>query len=179
VTPVGEPKVTTDNIEMAQFVQLLLDNNKLHDAIDNLTSKVVLILGRFNAPRKLILDSIRSALKARNYTPVVFDFEKPGKRDLTETVSLLANMSRFVIADITDAKSIPQELAQIVPNLPSVPVQPLLKTGSAEYSMFEHFRRYPWVLKTFVYTDVNDVISSLAAKVIGPAEKKARELRPQ
>lgn len=179
ITPPGQPAVTTDNIETAQFLFLLLDNARLHDAIDSLTAKVVLILGRFTPPRKQILDAIRTELKSRNYTPVVFDFEKPGKRDITETVAFLANMSRFVIADITDAKSIPQELSQIVPNLPSVPVQPLLQAGSGEYSMFEHFRRYPWVLEPYQYRDVDDVVTSLVTKVIGPVEEKAHALRPK
>ncbi|WP_162915113.1 pentapeptide repeat-containing protein [Desertibaculum subflavum] len=179
VTPPGQPEVTTDNLEMAPFIFLLLDNTKLHDAIDSLTEKVVLILGRFTPPRKQILDTIRAELKARNYTPVVFDFEKPGKRDITETVSLLANMSRFVIADITEAKSIPQELSQIVPNLPSVPVQPILKAGSDEYSMFEHFKRYPWVLETYQYKDVDDVTAALGTRIIDPVEQKASALRPK
>src|SRR5215207_7820481 len=42
-----EPEVTVDNIEVAQFVYLLLHNQKIRDVIDTITSKAVLILGRF------------------------------------------------------------------------------------------------------------------------------------
>ena len=119
--------------------------------IDTITSKAVLILGRFTDERKAVLDALREELRKRNYLPIMFDFNVPATRNITETISLLARMARFVVADITDAKSIPMELVEIVPHLPSVPVQPLLLEGSAEYDMFEHLKPYPWVLETYVY----------------------------
>jgi len=174
ITPPSEPEVTVDNVEVAQFIYLLLHNEKIREAIDTVTSKAVLILGRFTDERKAVLDALRDELRRRNYLPILFDFNVPAARDITETISLLARMARFVVADITDAKSIPQELGVIVPHLPSVPVQPLLLEGSDEYSMFEHFKRYPWVLKTYRYPSPELLIANLAERVIGPAEDYAR-----
>ena len=174
ITPFHDATVTTDNLEVAQFIYLLLNNQKIRHVIDTITSKVVLILGRFTTERKAILDAIRGELRKRDYTPVLFDFEKPSSRDITETVSTLAHMARFVIADITDAKSIPQELMAIVPTLPSVPVQPLLLASQQEYGMFEHFRRFPWVLEPYLYDDQDRLLAAITDKVIGPAEARAK-----
>src|SRR5215469_6921316 len=55
---------------------------------------------------------------------------------------------------------------------PSVPVQPLLLASQQEYGMFEHFRRYPWVLKPFLYRSPKGLLADLAKKVIAPAEAK-------
>ena len=52
-------------------------------------------------------------------------------------------MARFVIADISDAKSVLQELQAIVPVLPSVPIQPVIIASQEEPGMFDHFRHYP------------------------------------
>ena len=175
VTLPYEPTITVDNLEVAQFIYLLL-YNKIRYIIDSITSKVVLILGRFTQQRKAVLDAIRGELRKYNYLPVLFDFEKPASRDTTETISTLAHMARFVIADITDARSIPQELEHIVPHLTSVPVQPLLQLSADEYGMFEHFKRYPWVLEIHRYNDVDDLLKSLEGKVIAPAEAKATQL---
>jgi hypothetical protein len=164
-----------DNLEVAQFLYLLLNNQKIRHVIDTITSKVVLILGRFTPERKAVLDAIRDELRSRDYLPVLFDFDKPSNRNITETVSTLAHMARFVIADITDAKSIPQELMAIVPSLPSVPVQPLLLASQREYGMFEHFRRFPWVLEPYLYDDQDGLLAALNERVIGPAAAKAKE----
>jgi hypothetical protein len=52
-----------------------------------------------------------------------------------------------------------------------------LLEGSDEYSMFEHFRRYPWVLKPYHYRSQEQLIADLGERVIGPAEAKVLELR--
>jgi hypothetical protein len=110
ITGDDEPIITVDNIEVAQFIYLLLHNEKIRDVIDTVTSKAVLILGRFTEERKPVLDAIREELRKRDYLPILFDFAVPATRDITETVSLLARMARFIIADLTDPSSIPKEL---------------------------------------------------------------------
>jgi len=176
ITPPDEPTITVDNLEVAQFIYLLLNNEKIRDVIDTITTKVVLILGRFTPERKAVLDAIRDELRKRNYLPVLFDFDKPASRDLTETVRTLAHLARFIIADITEPRSIPQELQAIVPDL-AVPVQPLLLEGSTgEYGMFQDLRKYDWVLEVYRYDSLEGLLASLGEKVIAPAEAKAKEL---
>ena len=162
--------------EVGQFIYLMLNNTKIRNVLDTITSKVVLILGRFTPERKVVLDALREELRSHNYTPVIFDFDKPASRNLTETVSTLAQMARFVIADLTDAKSIPQELQRIVPDLPSLPVQPVILDSQYEYAMFKDFLDYPWVLLPYRYSDSQSLVSSLGANVIGPAVAKSAEI---
>jgi len=56
ITRAEEPTVTVDNIEVAQFIYLLLHNPKIRDVIDTIGRKAVLILGRFTPERKAVLD---------------------------------------------------------------------------------------------------------------------------
>jgi hypothetical protein len=122
-----------------------------------------------------VLDALRDELRKRNYLPILFDFEVPATRDITETVSLLARMARFIIADLTDASSIPKELEAIVPGL-AVPVQPLLEGASRPYSMFRDYWKYDWVLPVYRYEGLEPLLATLAEKVIAPAEGKVKAL---
>ena len=176
ITNEEQAAVTVDDLEVAHFMYILLTHQRLRHVIDTITSKVVLILGRFTPERKIILDALRQALRDRNYTPILFDFERPSNRDLTETVSTLAHLARFIIADLTDARSIPQELHAIVPHLPSVAVQPVLLASQHEYGMFEHFRRFPSVLEPYLYQDQQQLLATLDSDVIDPAESQASRL---
>jgi hypothetical protein len=176
ITPKSEPDILVGDLEIAQFIYILRYNEKIRKVIDAITSKVVLIIGRFTPERKAVLDAIRVELRNRNYLPIIFDFPEPKNRNLTETVSTLAHLARFVIADITDAKSIPQELTAIIPILPSVPVQPILYAPTVEYGMFKDFNAYPWLLKIHRYNNIDDLLKSLEEKVIAPSEAKATQL---
>lgn len=155
--------VSVPSIELAQFVSLLVNNPSIRDVIETITSKAVLILGRFTKERKATLDELRSQLTARGYVPILFDFDGPKSRDITETVITLASLSKFVVADLSDPKSVPQELSLFVPNFPSVPLQPIILNDEREYSMFEHFKSYPWVLEILKYEEshIGDIVDAI------------------
>ena len=172
ITPGGTAQITVDDLEVAQFIHLLLTNRKIRNVIHSVTSKAVLILGRFSERQKPVLDALHAALRdSYHLVPILFDWEPSKNRDLTETVLLLANMCRFVIADLTDAKSIPQELSLIVPNLPSVPVQPIILASEHEYAMFEHWRKFPAVLSEYRYESQQQLLDTLDTRVLAPIKR--------
>jgi hypothetical protein len=175
ITRANEPMITVDNVEVAQFIYLLLHNENIRQVIDTVTAKAVLILGRFTPVRKAVLDAIREALRRRNYLPILFDFEAPASRDFAETVSTLAHMARFIIADLTEPRSLPKELEALVPTL-AVPVPPVLEGTTRPYSMFQDYWKYPWVLPVYQYEGLEGLIATLGDQVIAPAEAKVRQL---
>lgn len=172
----NEPQVTVDDIEVAQFIYLLLRNDKIRGIIDTITSKVVLILGRFTPTRKAVLDRLREELHHHDLVPVLFDFTKPASKDVTGTVETLARMARFIVADLTDPSSIPHELATIVPLLRTTPVVPLRLGGTTGYGMFDDLKAYPWVLPIHEYHSLEELIQEIEAIVITPAEERRRIL---
>jgi uncharacterized protein YjbI with pentapeptide repeats len=177
ITGPGEPAVTVDDIEVAQFIYLLLHNDKIRRVIDTITSKVVLILGRFTPERKLILDALRDDLRGRGLLPVLFDFLIPASRDVTETVKVLAGLARFVIADITDATEVRVELHNIIRDFPSLPVQPIVLRGQPEFISMSHLKKFPWLLRPFEYESEEHLIANLDQNIVGPTEEKVLNLR--
>jgi hypothetical protein len=176
----GEPIITVDNIEVAQFVYLLLHNEKIRDVIGTIGNKGVLILGRFTPERKAILDAIREELRQRNYVPIMFDFARPKASDFTETIMTLAGMCRFVIADITNPRSSPLELQATVPNY-MVPFVPIIQEGEQPFAMFKdlHVKYDKWMLTPFKYRDLSELIDLLEDAVITPALEKHRYLEKE
>jgi hypothetical protein len=175
ITTADEPTVLVDDLQVAQFLHLIISNRRIRGVIDALTTKVVLILGRFTPPRKIVLDCVRDGLRRRGFVPVLFDFDRPANRDFTETVVTLAHLARFIVADITDPASLPKELEAIIPRL-AVPVVPLLQQDHEPYAMFSDYWKYDWVLDIVTYRDGPSLVRTLDRKVVGPAEQTAQSL---
>lgn len=171
ITTGDESPVSVDDLEVAQFIYLLIDNRKLRNVIETLSTRAVLILGRFSALRKPVLEALRAPLRQRGLLPVIFDFDRPATRTLMETVTTLARLSRFVVADISDPSSVPQELYGIVTTTPSVPLLPLLCEGQRPWAMFESLRPYPWVRPLLRYTTPDDAAAALGAAIDGIAQE--------
>jgi uncharacterized protein YjbI with pentapeptide repeats len=176
ITSNSEPRITVDNLKVAQFLYLMLHNDEVPNIIDTLTSKVVLILGRLTPELKAVLAALSEGLRQRNYVPVLFDFEGPSERNYTEILTLLARMARFIIADLTEPANIQHELEAIVHHV-HVPVQPLIAQGAKPDAMFSYYRLFSWVLAVHRYASLDDLLTSLEEKVIAPAEAKVIELQ--
>ena len=79
-------------------------------------------------------------------------------------------MARFVIADLSASVRLPQELDHIIPNLPAVPIQPVLLVSDRKHAMFERWEHCPGAAG-FLYEDEKQLLTSLIEKVIEPAER--------
>jgi uncharacterized protein YjbI with pentapeptide repeats len=162
--------IRVDNLEVAQFVFLLLKRKNLRNIIETITSKTVLILGRFTSDRKVVLNAIAQELRKYELIPIIFDFEGAKTRDFTETIKVLAGMSLFVIADITNPKSAPLELGATVPNY-QIPFLPIIQEGEKPFSMFNDLMKYDWVLEPLTYSSLDDLLRVFKPAIIDEAYK--------
>jgi uncharacterized protein YjbI with pentapeptide repeats len=174
ITREDEPKITVGNLEVAQFVYLMLHNAKIRTVIDTIGEKGVLILGRFTKERKAVLNRMRDELQKIGFVPMIFDFEAPTQKDFTETIKTLAGMSRFIIADITNPRSAPLELHALVPEY-RIPFVPIIKKGEEPFAMFRDLQR-DWVLDLLEYVSVDDLTRVFRKAVVNEALRKGDEL---
>jgi hypothetical protein len=176
ITPYEQPAVTVDHLEVAQFISLMLDHQHIREVVQALTSRFVLIIGCFAVEREVVLDALREELRQHEYAPVVMNFENPASGDLTEMISTLARMARFLIVDLTDVSNLPHELASIVPSLSSVTVQPLMEEGGSGPIWLQEWRQAPRILDLYCYPDLDELVARVKDCVIEPAESQASAL---
>ena len=172
-----EPEVTVDNIEVAQFVYLLLHNEKIRDVIDTVGKKGVLLLGRFTEGRIAVLERLREELRKRGYLPIVFNFDKPETKDFTETVRLLAGCRSS--SSPTSPTRNPRRSNCTRPCRRSwFPFQPIIEAGEKPFAMLQDlWINHPdRVFQPIEYSSVDRLIEALESEIIAPAETRFNEL---
>lgn len=171
ITPKGQPVVEVDDIQVAQFVFLLIQHANLRKVINSVTERGVLLLGRFGGGGIEVLRAIAEHLRENDYIPIVFDFDTPRDLSFTETVQTLVGLSRFVVVDLS-GPSVPQELYATVPHF-KLPFVPILERGRRPHSMFVDLLEYPWVLKPIVeFSTTEELLRTLRERIIAPAEAR-------
>ncbi len=176
ITPDHESAVMVDDLEVAQFVYLLLGREKIRNVMDAVTRRGVLILGRFGDGGLALLQALAAWLrKPKNggYLPLLFDVPRPEAKTYTDTIRTLAGLARFVIVDLS-GPSVPQEITATV-DLYEIPFVPILEQKRADWSMFRDFLVKERVLEPIRFTSQDHLLELLADKIIAPAEKLIEE----
>lgn len=177
ISRTGDSAIRVDTLEMAQFLYLLLKSQNIREVVDSITAKAVLILGRFAPYRRSTLESLKSEFRTRGYCPVLFDLAKPRSSDYVRQISTLANISRFVVADLTDAGEAWNDLPQIVDGL-AVPIAPIMRDDgwSEPASLFDLRSKHRSILDTHRYADPDELVENIDQSIVTPAERRADEL---
>jgi len=153
---------------------LTLNNRNISRIIDAAGKRWVLILGRFT-DSKAVLEEIEEALKDWHYIPIIFDFPPPERKDLIETLLLLAGLSGFVVVEMTNPRSTPLEVQAIAPNY-GVPILPIIRGDATMPAMAAGLRKYPWVHAPIRYATTAELIPKLRAWVDTQAALAAQRL---
>lgn len=156
-----------------------LDGLNFGEIMSELTRRRVLILGRFKQRRLDVLEAVRRRLAQHRYIPELFTFKRPESRDLVESILGFASLSRFVIADLSEPRSVQQELQAIVPNFQSVPIVPIINEGGREFATFASLARRPNVVQPTVrYRSVDDLLRKLDREIVPAAEALRKTMLP-
>jgi hypothetical protein len=157
-----------------------LDKLDFGEIMSELTQRRVLILGRFTGRRLEVLNAIKKHLDEHpnRYIGELFTFPRPDLRDLIENIVAFAGLSRFIVSDLSEPRSVQSELEAIVTRFRSVPVVPLINYSGKEYATFSSVQRSASVVKpTIRYRNVDDLLKKLN-EIVLRAEAKLEEVRP-
>ena len=174
---VKESPLRAQDLRTAQLLALMLDATGVRTVLDAVSSTLVLILGSFSPEEKPVLDALREGLKRHGYVAVEFDFERSDSRDYAETILTLVGMSRFVVADFTNAKEVRAEVAQARRQYSRVPIIPIAREGAPlPITMVNSFSAEELQGLLVRYLHAADLVLKVQLSIIDAAEAQVRRI---
>lgn len=172
--PGGRYPLMVDDIEIAQFINLITNYKNLGKALTAMLDKSILLLGSFKNGGKEVLLHIADKLREMHFLPVIFDFDNAAENNIIETVTVLAGVSRFVIVEL-GGPSVPAELERITSSF-TRPVISFIeeKNEKQVYSMFRDILAKKEVL-FLKYNSINELDDKLFLK-LKEAERLMHEM---
>lgn len=168
--------ILVDELEVAQFVSMILENESIRKSMRLPLSAMVLILGCFAGEKRNVLDAMRRELKKNDYLTVTIDFSNVTLRHDSRILLSLAGLARFIIAEVTEPRGVLQALVSIVESSPPVPLQMVHELGTRPRRLNESMKRYAWVFEPRPYRDWGELVTLLREELIEAAEAKADQL---
>jgi uncharacterized protein YjbI with pentapeptide repeats len=174
ITPKGELPIKVNDLEQAQFCNLLAYSRKMPVFMKR-EPRIGLIMGRFKGGHTEELASIHRELSSSGYLPVFVEVEKPVRKEISKSVSPFLALSRLVFLDVTDlrnANAIVEALAGQVPGLPIVPIVEASSLDNTVTSLPD----LDSLLETAQYGGKTKLSRAMVGEWISQAEQKAAEL---
>jgi len=158
-----------DDIEVAQFIHFIKNYSNLGKGLKAMLEKGVLLLGKFREGGREILEKVAETVRRNKLIPIIFDFDGPEGSNIIETVTVLAGISRFVVANL-NGSSVPAELERITANFKR-PIITYFDSAEEDkiYAMFSDKLSLPNVL-IFKYASDGELSDKLGKKLIEAEE---------
>ena len=142
--------MTVDDIEIAQFIYTIVDNQKISKMIDSMRTKTVLILSSFDDSSKITVTALKDSIRNHGLIPLLFTFQKPKHKGLMGTVRTMAELSAFVIIDESIFANQIFEISNLIPSV-RVPFARIAREGSKKISMDDEAKHLYWYQRDPIY----------------------------
>lgn len=133
--------ITVNDIEIAQIIYLILNNEKISNIITSMRTKGALILGSFDKDSMPVLTKLTEILSKHDLIPMIFYFKAPKAHRFMETVKTMVLLSRFVIVDLSKRSGQLYEIANLVKDV-KVPYTTVAREGAMVSGMLEDLHDY-------------------------------------
>ena len=172
----GEPPIKVNDLEHAQFCNLLAYSGKLSDLLKQ-APRIGLIIGRFSADRVSTLEIIQQGLLSRDYIPVCIEPEKPVWRAVTKSLSPFVTLARLIVVDLTDLRNAVSVVQPMISQRPRVPIVQIAEGSPLTAQAVQALPPHDSVLEVSVYRGDADLRTEEVIRWISQAEQRAAELR--